>query len=354
VALKPGKPLCLAVTAGKPVAILPGFPTSAVFTFHEFVAPVLRAMAGQPPTRQDVVAATLPMRVPSERGRTEYVMASLMALPEGGMAAYPAAKGSGAVTAFAQADGFFTVPAQAEALPAGTEVGVRLIGPSVAPADLVVIGSHCVGLDALIGLLERDGLRVRSLAVGSTGGLAAAQRGECDLAGIHLMDPDTGEYNRPYLSEGLTVLPGYRRMQGVVFRLDDTRFTGCATAAEAVALAASEPGCLMVNRNAGSGTRILIDRMLGGATPEGYSHQAKSHNGVAVAVLQGRADWGVAIETVARQYGLGFLQLQPEHYDFVVPVSRAERSGVRRFAELLASPAGQQMLTGLGFATGVT
>ena len=349
VALKPGKPLCLAVSGGRPVAILPGFPTSAIFTFHEFVAPVLRAMAGQPATREAVVPATLPLRIGSERGRTEYVMTSLMHRPEGGLAAYPTAKGSGAVTAFAQADGFFAVPAQTEAVMAGSEVMVRLIGPSVAPADLVVIGSHCVGLDRLIGLLEGEGLRVKSLAVGSSGGLAAARRGECDLAGIHLMDPASGLYNTPYVTAGLTLLPGYRRMQGVVFRRDDKLFAACGTAARAAAAAVAEPGCMMVNRNAGSGTRILIDRLLGGARPAGYAHQAKSHNGVAVAVTQGRADWGLAIETVARQYGLGFLPLQPESYDFILPDARAARPGVVRFAALLSSQAGRDALIELGF-----
>jgi putative molybdopterin biosynthesis protein len=349
VALKPGKPLCLAVSAGKPVAILPGFPTSAIFTFHEFVAPVLRAMAGHPAVRDETVHATLPMRISSERGRTEYVLASLMRMADGSLAAYPTAKGSGAVTAFAQADGFFAVPANTETVAAGTEVSVRLIGSGLEAADLVVIGSHCVGLDRLIGVLEREGLRVKSLAVGSAGGLVAAKRGECDLAGIHLMDPESGVYNTPYLTEGLTLLAGYGRMQGVVFRQDNPRFRHCRTVAEAMDAAAADPDCLMVNRNAGSGTRVLIDRLLGGTRPAGYLHQAKSHNAVAVAVAQDRADWGMAIDTVAKQYGLGFLPVRAERYDFVIPASRADRPAVRRFAELLRGETGQRLLRELGF-----
>jgi putative molybdopterin biosynthesis protein len=349
VALKPGKPLCLAVSEGKPVVILPGFPTSAIFTFHEFVAPVLRAMAGQPASRQETVTATLPIRIGSERGRTEYVLASLMRMPDGSLSAYPSAKGSGAVTAFAQSDGFFAVPANTETVAAGTEVPVRLIGAGLEPADLVAIGSHCVGLERLIGVLESEGMRVKSLNVGSSGGLVAAKRGECDLAGIHLMDPETGIYNTPYLTEGLTLVPGYRRMQGVVFRRDNPRFRDCHSVADAVTAAMADEDCLMVNRNAGSGTRILIDRLLGGARPAGYMHQAKSHNAVAVAVAQDRADWGLAIDTVAKQYGLGFLPLQPEQYDFVIPASRVDRPAVRRFVELLRSEAGRQILRDLGF-----
>jgi putative molybdopterin biosynthesis protein len=350
VALKPGKPLCLAVSAGKPVAILPGFPTSAIFTFHEFVAPALRAMSGRPAARQATIAATLPLRIGSERGRTEYVLASLLRTPDAGLAAYPTAKGSGAVTAFSQADGFFAVPANTETVAAGTPVTVQLIGAGLEPADLVVIGSHCVGLDRLIGLLEAEGLRVKSLAVGSSGGLAAAKRGECDLAGIHLMDPDTGTYNTPYLTPALTLVPGYGRMQGAVFRTDNPKFRLSRSVADVVAVASADPDCLMVNRNAGSGTRILIDRLLGNARPAGYMHQAKSHNAVAAAVAQHRADWGLAIDTVAREYGLGFLPLQAEQYDFVVPLARRERAPVQRFVALLQSDAGQQLLRELGFA----
>jgi len=345
VALKPGKPLCLAVHGGKPVVVLPGFPTSAIFTFHEFAAPVIRAFAGLPAARPETVDATLPLRIPSEQGRTEYVMVSLMQAPEGGLLAYPTAKGSGAVTGFAQADGFFAVPPLTEAVPAGTAVRVQLIGAAAGPADLVVIGSHCVGLDMLIGLLEQDGLNVKSLAVGSSGGLAAARRGECDLAGIHLMDPASGEYNRPFLTDALRLVPGYGRLQGVVFRPDDARFNGLAGAVDAMRV----KGALMVNRNAGSGTRILIDRVLGGARPPGYSAQTKSHNAVAVAVAQGRADWGVAIQTVAAEYGLGFLPLQAEQYDFVVPATRLDRPAVRRFLELLRLPSTRAALRAKGF-----
>ncbi len=350
VALKPGKPLCLAVSGGKPVAVLPGFPTSAIMTFHEFVAPVIRAFAGLPPARREVVPATLPMRVGSERGRTEYVLASLVRTPGGGLAAYPTAKGSGAVTSFAQADGFFAVPAPTEAVAAGTQVDVQLIGAGLRLADLVVIGSQCVGLDLLIGLLEAEGFSVKALAVGSLGGLAAARRGECDIAGVHLMDPASGEYNTPYLTEGLTLVSGYGRLQGVLFRPDDARFMACRSADDAVRSALADRGALMVNRNAGSGTRVLIDRLLGGARPPGYTAQTKSHNAVAAAVAQGRADWGVAIETVARLYGLGFLPLQAEQYDFMVPTARLEQPAVRRFIALLGEPEARAALRAKGFA----
>lgn len=349
VALKPGKPLCLAVTDDKPIVVLPGFPTSAIFTFHEFVAPVIRAYAGLRPEPAGRLPATLPLRVASERGRTEYLMVSLIRSDQdGGLAAYPNAKGSGAVTAFSQADGFIAIGAQVETVAAGTPVEVQLIGRADL-ADLMIIGSHCVGLDILIDGLHADGILVKALNVGSMGGLAAAKRGECDIAAIHLMDPETGEYNRPFLTPALELVPGYRRLQGFVYRNGDPRFEGCSIE-QAIAAAAAAPDCLMVNRNAGSGTRILTDRLLGGAKPPGYWSQPKSHNAVAAAVAQKRADWGIAIDSVARQYGLGFVPAQHEHYDFVVPKSRIGRLPVVRFRELLAAPEIRGALAALGFA----
>ena len=348
VALKPGKPLCLAVTGSKPVVVLPGFPTSAIFTFHEFVVPVIRAFAGLPAEQAERLPATLPLRVTSERGRTEYLMVSLVRGAEGdGLAAYPNAKGSGAVTAFSQADGFIVLPQYAENVPAGTPVEVQLIGRAHL-ADLVVIGSHCIGLDVLIDRLHAERISVKALNVGSTGGLAAAKRGECDIAPIHLMDPESGRYNEPFLTEALLLVPGSRRLQGIVYRKGDPPFEGRALD-EAIAALREAPDCLMVNRNAGSGTRILTDRLLAGAQPPGYWGQPKSHNAVAVAVAQNRADWGIAIETVARQYGLGFIPAQDEHYDFAVPKSRIERPAVRRFRAMLAEPEVREALAALGF-----
>ena len=348
VALKPGKPLCLAVTGGKPIVILPGFPTSAIFTFHEFVAPVIRAFAGLPVEQTEKLPAILPMRIASELGRTEYLMVSLVrADGDAPLAAYPNSKGSGAVTAFSQADGFIVIGQHDESVAAGTPVEVQLIGRAHL-ADLVIIGSHCVGLDVLIGRLQSEGISVKALNVGSTGGLAAAKRGECDIAAIHLMDPETGAYNRPFLTPALHLIPGYRRLQGIVYRKGDPRFEG-RSLEEAIRAAITASDCLMVNRNAGSGTRILTDRLLGGAKPVGYWSQPKSHNAVGVAVAQNRADWGIAIETIAREYGLGFISAQDEHYDFIVPKGRLARPAVDRFLAVLKDPATRDALTALGF-----
>jgi putative molybdopterin biosynthesis protein len=335
------------VTGGKPIVVLPGFPTSAIFTFHEFVVPVIRAFAGLSAEAAEYLSATLPLRVSSERGRTEYLMVSLVRGAEGELAAYPNAKGSGSVTAFSQADGFISIGQHVESVPTGTSVEVQLIGRARL-ADLVIIGSHCVGLDILIDRLQVENITVKALNVGSTGGLAAAKRGECDVAAIHLMDPGSGEYNYPFLTPSLELIPGYRRLQGIVYRKGDGRFE-CHSAEDVIAMATTTADCLMVNRNAGSGTRILTDGLLKGAKPSGYWSQPKSHNAVAVAVAQGRADWGMAIESVARQYGLAFIPVQDEHYDFIVPKARLERAPVQRFRALLEDPSVRAALAALGF-----
>jgi len=326
VALKPGKPICLAAAGRRPVVILPGFPTSAVFTFHEFVAPVIRRLAGLPAAARETRRARLAQKVVSERGRLEYLLVGLTTDASGALAAYPMGKGSGSVTAFSRADGFIRIGRNTEIVEAESEVEVTLIGRALEVADLVVIGSHCVGLDAIAGALARDGFRVKVLAVGSQGGLAAALRGECDVAPIHLLDPRTGVYNEPFLSGDLCLVRGYSRVQGVVTRAEETRET-----AELLA----DPALRMVNRNRGSGTRVLIDELLGGRRPAGYAYEPRSHFAVATAVAQKRADWGVTIESVARQAGLRFRPLRDEHYDFAVPAPRLARPAVQAMVRLL-------------------
>jgi putative molybdopterin biosynthesis protein len=167
---------------------------------------------------------------------------------------------------------------------------------------------------------------------------------------MHLLDPHTGQYNRPLLSDDLVLVEGYGRLQGVVYRPGDERFEG-RSGTEAIEAIRGDPRCVMVNRNAGSGTRILIDRLLAGAQPAGYAVQPRSHNAVAAAVGQGRADWGVAIEWVARHAGLGFLPLEEERYDFAVPKSRIDRPAVAAFRNLLGEPAVREHLKQMGFNT---
>jgi putative molybdopterin biosynthesis protein len=345
VALKPGKPLCLAAIGETPLAVLPGFPTSAIFTFHAFVEPVIRARAGLAPETARTIEATVPVRISSELGREEFVLVALVA-GDDGPTAFPTGKGSGAVTSFSQADGFLRIDALTSAVDADTRAQVTLIGDA-RPPDLVVAGSHCVALDIVLGVLAEQGLSARTIAIGSLGGVAAARRGECDLAPVHMIDPATGIYNRHLLGPGLALVRGWQRMQGIVYRRGDARFEG-RSAASGLESVLADATALMVNRNAGSGTRVLIDRLLAGRRPPGYGNQPRSHNAVAAAVAQGRADWGVATQTVARLYDLGFLPIAPEDYDFLVVERRRERPAVRAFLAALADPAVRDRIRALG------
>lgn len=347
VALKPGKPICLGASGRKPVVILPGFPTSAIFTFHEFVAPVIRRMAGIAEEAKNEIAAEMASRVNSERGRTEYLLVGLM--PNGtGYSAYPMGKGSGSVTTFSRADGFVVIPKHQEYLEKMERVNVIPLSREMQPADLVVIGSHCIGLDYLLSELSRLGVRSKSLWVGSQGGIDAASRGECDIAGTHLLDPVTDQYNVASLNQNLTMLHGYGRMQGFVYRPTDDRFDELS-AEMAIEKAIGTTNCRMVSRNRGSGTRVIIDKMLKNRKPPGCNVEVRSHHAVATSVMQSRADWGVTIEPVARLYGLKFFPLRLEHYDFVVPNDRKHSTVMVEFQQLLATESIQMKLQAMGF-----
>jgi putative molybdopterin biosynthesis protein len=367
VALKPGKPICLAVTRNKPLVVLPGFPTSAIFTFHEFVAPVIQILAGQSEFDNPLtLKAELATRVNSEIGRTEYLLVGLLnqaASAEGGasiepepfeqspvrLRAYPMGKGSGSVTTFSRADGFITIDRHVEMIDEGSLVEVKKIGSESRPADLVLIGSHCVGLDYLLEEMQSRGVTSKIFSVGSTAGLNAAKKGDCDIAGIHLYDPASDSYNSPFASDEVIVVEGYTRQQGIVLRADESQTTDLKLNARAlVRTLASKENRLMINRNQGSGTRFLIDRLLqeflAGVQPSGYEIQVSNHHAVCSAVAQGRADWGVAIEAVAIDHGLRFVPIEQEKFDFAIPRDRLKTKPVKEFLKLLEDPAVKRAL----------
>jgi len=164
---------------------------------------------------------------------------------------------------------------------------------------------------------------------------------------VHLLDAASGRYNSHLIRPGISLQPGWQRMQGFAFRPGDARFAG-KSAPEALRAALADPSCLMVNRNAGAGTRILIDQLLESARPPGYANQPKSHNAVAAAIAQGRADWGIAIATVAKLYGLAFLPIAPELFDFLVADRHRSRPAVQAFLAALAEPGVRERIAALG------
>jgi putative molybdopterin biosynthesis protein len=361
VALRPGKPLCLAAVGHKPIVILPGFPTSAIVTFHEFVQPLVRAMAGLNREEHHSILARAAVRFNSRKGQLEYVLVHIVRGKEG-YTAYPIGKGSGSMTTFSQADGFVKIPTNQEILAKDEIAQVHLLSRDLRLADVTIIGSHCVGLDYLVNCLKYEGVHGKIINVGSTAGLQAVRRGEADIAGIHLLDEPTGAYNRPFLKpgDGLALLRGYVRRQGLIYRAGD-KLPRPLTFERLVEVAAKEGKLVLINRNGGSGTRILFDRCLRSSAQllgltfdklteslRGYDTEAKSHNAVAASIALRKADWGLAIDTVAHDYQLAFSFLQDEHYDFVIPADKLAQPAIQRFIERLRSDTAHAGLTRLG------
>ncbi len=349
--VKPGKPTVIAVANEKPIFGLPGYPTSALTIFTLLVRPVISRMSGIHEDQQaKPLLAKCASRIFSARGRHEFLPVHVIGDESGGFLAYPTTEGSGAITSLAMADGFIEMPDEVQFLDEGEKVDVKLFGPTLRLADLVIIGSHCIGLDILLECMRKTspGFQAKTINVGSIGGLNAIKRGEADVAGIHLLDEDSGDYNLPYLkryglSSEAVMVKGYVRQQGLVVAKGNPK--GLRGIEDLLM-----SNITFMNRNRGSGTRILFDLRLKGiadgqkATTEeltsrikGYESEAKSHTAVAMAVLHGKVDAGLAIKTVALMHGLGFIPIAEEHYDFLVLRRRLEKDAVKKVLDALRS-----------------
>ncbi|MGE0192186.1 MAG: molybdopterin biosynthesis protein [Planctomycetota bacterium] len=358
VALKPGKPLCLAVIDGTPVAVLPGFPTSALFTFHAVIDPWLRRRLGLPEAPTSTLEATWPRTHLSESGRTEYELVRLVPGRDGWLAV-SLGKGSGSVTTFATADGFVEIPASQERVDAGDRVRVVRWAREAVTPDLVIAGSHCVGLDLLVGRWRQRRLpahtaHVQVLALGSRGGLDAVVRGACHVAPIHLLDETSGRWNEPFLPARTRLVHGYGRRQGLLLRRDDAARFADRDVEEAILELAADATMRVAARNPGSGTRLLMDALLARGRkepllPAGWTTAYKSHTAVAVAIAQGRADWGIGLEQAASAEGLAWRPWVDEQYDFVVPDEAFDLPAVQDFLAVLADPTTSDALAQAGF-----
>ena len=328
VALKPGKPLCLAVIDGKPLAVLPGFPTSAIFTFHAFVAPVIRARAGLPPEAARTIEADVPVRIASE-ARPTGIRPGRAGRGRGRPVAFPTAEGlrlghellpGRRISGNRRARRPRSMPARARR--------VTLIGQTAALPDLVIMGSHCIALDARARRAGRAGLAAR--APSRSAAWAAwppPNAANAILRRCTSSIPRAGSTTRICCVEGLALVKGWQRMQGFVHRPDDARFAGRAPPA-ALKAALADRTCLMVNRNAGAGTRVLIDRLLARRAagrlqqPAALAQRRRGRRWRRAAPIGGSRS-----RSVARLYGLGFLPIAPEDYDFLLVESRRDRPG---------------------------
>ena len=335
--VKPGKPTVIAVSGDRLLIGLPGFPLSAMMVFHKLVKPIVEILGGIKPRATGLVKAKLAYRIEAGRGRLELIPVQLIS-GENGLTAYPLLGHSGSTHLLSTADGILEAPESREFFQEGEEVEIMLLSEKIRPADLVIIGSHCPGIDLLLNRLGP--LETKLINVGSTAGWNAIKRGEADIAGTHLLDPITREYNvfmldRLGLRGKAVLVRGYARRIGFVTRkgnpLKITSFKDIV-----------EKDAVFVNRIKGSGIRTFVDIMfaeVGVESPykqvRGYDYEVRTHTAVAAAVKFGRADVGVTLELMAKQYDLEFIPLGEEVFDFVISVKSLPKNAVRKFVEKL-------------------
>ena len=332
VAVRPGHPVILGMLrverqAGDPrgnavpVIGVPGFPVSAALTGEIFVEPLLARWTGRPPANPATVRARLTRKVHSTPGDDEYLRVTVGRVGERLVAA-PLPRGAGVLTSLARADGLVLIPAGEQGVEAGSLVEVRLYrSPQEIERTIVITGSHDLTIDLLAQSLSQSGIHVSATNVGSVGGLVALGRGEAHLAGSHLLDPASGEYNlaaiRKYLSGRQVVVVGFvEREQGLMIPAGNPK--GIQGLEDLL-----RPEIRFVNRQRGAGTRLLLDHLLSlrkidPAAIQGYQREEYTHLAVAAAVQSGRADCAVGIRAAAGALGLAFLPLGEERYDLVM------------------------------------
>lgn len=351
VAIKPGKPVILAVVEGKPVIGLPGYPVSAYIGFENFVLPVLAMMGQTALKKNEVVTASVSKRLVSSLRHKEYVRVKVGKVGDK-MVAAPLARGAGAAMSLVRADGFCVIEQNSEGVEAGEPVQVELYRDKAEVENtVVIIGSHDLILDVAADMMPNlhPGMFVSSTHVGSMGGLMALKRKEAHLAPIHLLDEETGEYNLSYIrrlfgSGKIALIKGVGRIQGILVKKGNP-----------LGIKGIEdlPGCRYVNRQRGAGTRVLFDYKLKqlGIAPEqinGYEREAATHMAVAAAVGSDGADAGMGILSAAKAMDLDFIPVGPEEYDFAVPLEYLELPHIKAFIEILKMDEFHKRLDELG------
>jgi putative molybdopterin biosynthesis protein len=322
-----------------PIIGVPGYPVSAALTGEIFVEPLLARWRGQRPFQPQTIQATLTRKVNSPTGDDDFVRVAVGEV-NGRFVTTPISRGAGVITSLVRADGILRIPRFSEGADAGSEVTVHLYRDARELAHTILaIGSHDLTLDLIAQFLaERSGARLASANVGSLGGLVALRRGECHLAGSHLLDPETGIYNQSYVrrylpDEDVVLVTLVGREQGwLVPAGNPKKIQGWA--------AAARDDVQLVNRQRGAGTRVLLDYELSklGIAPEqvrGYGREEYTHLAVAAAVVSGTADFGLGIQAAARALKLDFVPLAHEQYDLVMTRQMFESERLRPLLDLL-------------------
>ncbi len=342
ISMMPGKPTLLGKFRERPIIGIPGYPVSAVLAYEELVSPILHQSLGLiKPSRPKLKAKSM-KKIPSKLGVEEFLRVKMGKVGEK-VYLNPLPRGAGVLTSFTQADGVVRIPPFSEGLDEGQEIEVELLKPPEEVLDTVVmVGSHDLSLDLLANLLRRRYPPVffSSHPVGSLGGILALREGSCHIAGIHLLDPDSGEYNLPYIQKYLKgrefrMIHLVFREQGLIIRPGNPK--GIKGLKDL-----TRKEILFINRQKGSGTRILFDHVLKSLSIDpkeiqGYEREEFTHMGVASMVASGIADAGLGILSAARALGLDFIPVAKERYDLLIPSAFFEERRIQTLIETIRS-----------------
>jgi len=343
VAIRPGKPVVLGVARGKPVIGLPGFPVANWRGAEEFLEPLIMAFLGLSPRSAETIRARLARKVFSTPGFDEFVQVKVGRVNEE-IVAVPLPRGSGVSMSLVRSDGVIRIPAESEGMERGAEVGVRLYDRDIdIDGTILAVGSHDVSLDLLASRIRQVDPRTSfaSANVGSMGGIVAIEEGQAHIAGVHLLDPETGLFNVPYVLRRLSpeevfLMHMCERTQGLMVPPDNP--AGIKSVEDL-----ARPGISFINRQKGSGTRLLLDYLLEKAGIEpadiyGYEREMFTHTAVAAAVAGGTADVGLGVLAAARALKLEFIPIASERYELLGLRSLMGTPGYEALLSVLSDP----------------
>jgi putative molybdopterin biosynthesis protein len=351
IAIKPGKPAVIGEAKGKPVIGLPGYPVSAIVIMDEIVSEVCSVYYSKSEPKRETVKAVLSKKIVSSLKYSEYVRVSLGRI-NGTLIASPLARGAGVITSFTKSDGVLVVPQNCEGIESGEEVEIRL-HKSLCEIEntLIITGSHDPLIDEVSDFLAKSGapFRVCSTHVGSMGAIYAVRDGLAHMGGIHLLDTESGEYNKSYVEKylpdgkGVTV-KGVGRVQGLMVKKGNPLGIKEFMDTQSVRY---------VNRQRGAGTRILCDYLIDkyGLDKDrinGYTNEEFTHTAVAALIAAGNADAGLGIYSAAKMYDLDFIPICNETYEFLVAKDELENPMVKAFLDVLYSEEFKNRLKKMG------
>ena len=353
VTIMPGKPVVIGNVQGKPVFGIPGYPVSAIIAFEQFVGAAMRCILDQPETGRPTIEVQPTKKIASKLGVEEFVRVKLGTVNDR-VVATSLPRGAGSITTFTEADGILRIPANLEGLNEHEPVQAELLkAPQAIDNTIVVVGSHDNTLDLLADQIKGayPHMTLSSSHVGSMGGLMAIKKGACHLAGSHLLDTDDGTYNISYVKRylpdmGVNVVNLVLRDQGLILAPGNPK--GIKGIDDLVREDVS-----LVNRQGGSGTRILLDYKLAQLQLDpsliaGYDFEEFTHMSVAVAVLSGTADVGLGIYAAAKALNLDFIPVVTEQYDLIIPDAHFESPNIQRLLETITSREFKERVTLLG------